>query len=71
VPKLLVDEDGFRIVADVVSGQDIFTLEKREGPDAMGAPIWRKVETSKTHMVTMLYRFIVHLMTQAEEAQKR
>lgn len=59
MPTLLVDEAGFRIVHDVVNDQDVFTLEKREGNDAMGAPHWTRVETKSTRMLEMLYRFIL------------
>jgi hypothetical protein len=64
MPTLIVDEPGFRIVHNVVSGQDVFTLEKRVGFDAMGEPHWEKVETKSTHMVTMLYSYILKLRTE-------
>jgi hypothetical protein len=64
VPTLIVDEAGFRIVHDVVSEQDVFTLEQREGNDAMGQPHWRKVETKSTRMLSLLYNYIVKLKTQ-------
>jgi len=64
MPTLLVDEMGFRIVHDVVSEQDVFTLEQREGNDAMGQPHWRKVETKSTTMLKLLYHYIVKIKTQ-------
>lgn len=64
MPTLLVDEPGFRIVHDIVNAQDVFTLEKREGDDAMGEPHWVRVETKSTRMLEMLYRYIVRLKTQ-------
>jgi hypothetical protein len=67
MPTLLVDEAGFRIVHDVVSEQDVFTLEKRAGNDAMGQPHWERVETKSTRMLEMLYRYIVQLKTQETE----
>jgi len=67
VPTLLVDEMGFRIVHDVVSGQDTFTLEQREGDDAMGQPHWRKIETKSTTMLKLLYQYIVQLKMQERD----
>jgi hypothetical protein len=61
MPTLIVDEAGFRIVHDVVSEQDVFTLEQRDGNDAMGLPHWRRVETKSTRMLEMLYRYIVQI----------
>jgi hypothetical protein len=61
VPTLIVDEDGFRIVHDVISGQDVFTLEKRQGENAMGDPHWERVETKSTKIVKMLYDYIVKI----------
>jgi len=66
MPTLLVDEMGFRIVHDVVSEQDVFTLEQREGNDAMGQPHWRKVETKSTTMLKLLYHYIVKIKTGQE-----
>lgn len=56
---LLVDEEGFRIVHDIVSGQDIFTLEKRDGNDAMGDPHWTRVTTTSTKTLDLLYKYII------------
>jgi hypothetical protein len=64
MPTLLVNEDGFRIVHDVVSEQDVFTLEQRDGNDAMGQPHWRRVETKSTRMLQLLYAYILKLKTQ-------
>jgi hypothetical protein len=69
VPTLLVDEQGFRIVHDVVSEQDVFTLEKRVGHNAMGEPHWEKVETRSTKMVEMLYRYILKIKAGELNAQ--
>lgn len=63
MPSLLVDESGFRIVHDVVSEQDVFTLEKRMGNDAMGLPHWERVETKSTKMLELLYRYILKIRT--------
>jgi len=64
MPTLLVSEEGFRIVHDVISNQDVFTLEKRNGSDAMGEPHWERVETRSTKLVEMLYRYILKLKTE-------
>jgi hypothetical protein len=59
MPKLLVDEEGFRIAHDIVGGEDIFTLEQRDGDDAMGQPHWRRIETKSTRMLSLLYKYIL------------
>ena len=64
MPTLLVSEEGFRIVHDVVCEQDVFTLEKRNGNDAMGEPHWERVETKSTRMLEMLYRYIIRTQTE-------
>jgi len=61
MPRLIVDEDGFRIVHDVIGGEDVFTLEKRQGHNAMGDPHWERVETKSTKLVQMLYNYIVKI----------
>ena len=64
MPTLLVDEEGFRIVHDVVSGQDVFHLERRKGDDAMGAPHWEPVETRSTKLLELLYKYIIKVHTE-------
>jgi hypothetical protein len=59
MPRLLVDEEGFRIVHDVAGNEDIFVLEQRDGDDAMGLPHWRRIETKSTRMLSLLYKFII------------
>jgi len=66
MPILLVSEEGFRIVHDVVSGQDVFTLERRNGTDAMGEPHWDRVETRSTKLLDLLYKFIIKDKTEAK-----
>lgn len=67
MPKLLIDENGFRIVHDIVSGQDVFTLERRNGCDAMGEPRWEHVKTESTRMVELLYKYILKITLQEVE----
>lgn len=63
MPTLLVAEEGFRIVHDIVSGQDIFTLERRNGEDAMGEPHWDRVTTTSTKLLDLLYKYIIKVKT--------
>ena len=66
MPRLLIDEGGFRVVHDVVSGDDVFTLERREGENAMGEPHWVRVESKSTKLVSMLYQCIIKLALERE-----
>jgi hypothetical protein len=59
MPTLLVDEEGFRVVHDVVSGEDVFTLEQRDGDDAMGQPHWRRIDTKNARIISLLYKYII------------
>ena len=63
MPTLLVDEEGFRIVHDVVDGQDVFKMERRKGNDAMGLPHWEPVETKSTKLLDLLYKYIIQEKT--------
>ncbi len=69
MPRLLVDEEGFRIVHDILpGGDDVFTLERRDGDDAMGRPHWERVETKSTRILALLYKYIIKTAMDAKES---
>lgn len=66
MPKLLVDEADFRIVADVVGEADVYTLEVRDGADALGVERWRTFNTSSKDLRS-IFAFLIRVAQKQEQ----
>jgi hypothetical protein len=59
VPKLIVDNPRFRIVEDIVGGNEIHCLEVPDGADALGVERWRTYHTNTASLRAMFDFMIV------------
>jgi hypothetical protein len=67
MPRLLVNEPDFRIVWDVVSGNDVHILEVPDGADALGVERWRTFQTRGNKNLEAIFGYLVRLARQLED----
>jgi len=68
MPRCLVEQKHFRIVEDVVDGNEIHCLEVRDGCDALGVERWKTFTTRGSANLQAIFEFMV---TMAKEQDKK
>jgi hypothetical protein len=71
VPRCIVDEKDFRIVEDVVEGNEVFTLEVRDGCDALGVERWRTFQTRGIKNLEIIFNYFVRVAKQLDGMRGR
>ena len=61
MPKCIVNEKLFRIVEDVVDGNEIHCLEVPDGCDALGVERWKTFATRGSASLQAIFQFLVLL----------
>lgn len=71
MPRLLIDEADFRVVEDVVSGNDIHTLEVRDGCDALGVERWRAYVIRGNKNLETIFGYLIRVAKQLERTREQ